>query len=190
MFHARCFRSRSCQPAVLNVCLNARYFCLGGFWTGLFLTASPCAWAAGEYGTAYSNQAIANYEASGLLLQTLSPIASITDTSGHMGDWAGQVTNLAGTTVGLYEVDPQDPSQTNLGSLTVLSPPGKNGLLPNTANLNPFVLSQTASNTFVFLLDPSQGQLAAGREYLLQNHSPSGFACRLTPYQDYHRPHS
>lgn len=111
-----------------------------------------------------------------------NPIANVLDPS--LLDPRGQVlgcggeplADYTGFTVGLYNIDPTDPTQSELGSLVSLTrtevPDIPNngiplGITPNGSNLNPFPLSNADQGTYSYLLDPSRGQLSVGQSYIL-----------------------
>ncbi|MBE9028859.1 DUF11 domain-containing protein [filamentous cyanobacterium LEGE 11480] len=95
--------------------------------------------------------------------------------------------DYTGFSVALYEVNPADPTGTELGNLVTLTTtevpdiqdngiPG--GLTPNRLNLNPFPLSnavpENERGVYNFLFDPSRGQIDAGSQYILVITPPSG----------------
>ena len=86
-----------------------------------------------------------------------------------------------GFTIGLYDPDPADPTGTEVKGPVTLTPtavpaaPGlPAGIGPNVGNANPFPLSDTDKGRFSLLLDPSRGQLDAGRTYILLLNPPPG----------------
>ena len=90
-----------------------------------------------------------------------------------------------GFTIGLYEPDPSDPTGTEVKGAVALTPtalpaaPGlPAGVPPNVTNANPFPLSNTDKGRFSLLLDPSRGQLDAGRTYILLLNPPPGSGYR------------
>lgn len=104
-------------------------------------------------------------------------------------DPLGKVTGCAGETlkdytgfnVGLYEIDPSDPTEANIKEPVELTqtefPDNSNneiprGLEPNTQNSNPFFLTNGNEGTYNFLLDPTRGQLDSGKAYILLIHPP------------------
>lgn len=104
-------------------------------------------------------------------------------------DPRGMVTGCDGTPlpsyqgfrIGLYDPDPADPTGTEAKGTTPLTPtalpaaPGlPAGVALNVQNSNPFPLSDTDKGRFSLLLDPSRGQLDAGRTYILMLTPPPG----------------
>ncbi len=102
----------------------------------------------------------------------------------------GQVTGCAGEllpdytgfSVGMYDPDPADPTETELGRLTALTltevPDNPNndiplGKAPNVNNVNPYFLSNGEEGTYSFLFDETRGQLNFGRAYLLVIQPPA-----------------
>jgi uncharacterized repeat protein (TIGR01451 family) len=93
--------------------------------------------------------------------------------------------DYTGFSVGLYELNPSDPTGTELGNLVSLTPtelpdvqnngvPG--GLAPNTTNQNPYALlnnqPQDLRGVYNFLFDPNKGQTQVGRSYILVVNPP------------------
>jgi uncharacterized repeat protein (TIGR01451 family) len=105
----------------------------------------------------------------------IDPLGRITGCAGEA------LTSYTGFSVGLYTVDPSDPTGTNLGGLVSLTqtefPDRKGndipaGLKPNTENSNPFYLSNGERGNYNFLLDPARGQVDPGRAYILVVNPP------------------
>lgn len=135
------------------------------------------------------NQATYTYQGSGddRLIYGQTPLtAYVLD---RLVDPLGRVTGCAGETlpdyqgfsVGLYEPDPTDPTGSEMKRLVNLTPtelpdiPGNGisrGISPNIANSNPFFLTNSNRGYYSFLLDPSKGQLDAGRSYLFVINPP------------------
>ncbi len=107
---------------------------------------------------------------------------TLVDPLGRIVGCAGEaLSDYTGFTVALYEVDAADPTGVNLGRLVSLAPtelpdrPGNGipeGQAPNTANSNPFSLTNGDRGTYNFLLDVQKGQLDAGRSYILVVNPP------------------
>ena len=102
-----------------------------------------------------------------------------------MGCDGGPLPSYSGFHIGLYEPDPADPAGAEVKgavALTATSLPAEAGMPagvpPNVLNSNPFALSDTDKGRFSLLLDPSRGQLDAGRVYILVLSPPPGSAYR------------
>ncbi len=100
----------------------------------------------------------------------IDPYGRITGCNGE------PLTQYNGFTVALYDVNPGDPTQSQLGQITSLTRtevpdlPGNDipeGLQPNGTNINPFYMSDGEGGRYNFLFDASKGQLASGRSYIL-----------------------
>jgi uncharacterized repeat protein (TIGR01451 family) len=102
----------------------------------------------------------------------------LTDPFGQILGCGGQeLPSYIGFSTALYDPDPADPTQTELGRIVDLTPsefpdiegngiPG--GLTPNTTNANPFFLRNGDRGKYNFLFDPNRGQtLPPGRVYIL-----------------------
>lgn len=117
-------------------------------------------------------------------IQGTTPPVGAEFTPRELVDPLGQITGCAGETlsdysgfsVGVYEVDPSDPTGSSLGQLVSLTPtevpdiPGNGillGLKPNIQNSNPFFLTGSDRGTYNFFLDVQRGQLDPGRAYIL-----------------------
>ena len=118
--------------------------------------------------------------------QILSLLPPITPTSGNpeLIDPRGKISGCAGEllpdyrgfSVGLYDLDADDPTQSEIGSLTPLTttelpdrpdndiPPG---IEPNIENSNPFFLTNEDEGLYSFLFDDAREQLDSGRNYIL-----------------------
>jgi uncharacterized repeat protein (TIGR01451 family) len=111
----------------------------------------------------------------------------LVDPLGRILGCGGQILpDYAGFLVSLHEINPGDPTQTDLGSLVPLTRtelpdisengvPG--GISPNRENKNPFLLSNAVTETergvYNFLLDPAKGQLNPGRTYIFVVNPPA-----------------
>lgn len=87
-----------------------------------------------------------------------------------------------GFRVGLFNIDPTDPTQSELGSPLNLTPTEvpdivgnsiPEGISPNTRNINPYPLTNEANGEYSFLLNRNEGQLEPGRAYILVTDPPS-----------------
>ncbi len=106
------------------------------------------------------------------------------DPLGQITGCAGEVlASYQGFSVGLYEVDPSDPTGASFRNPVPLTqtevPDNPNnaiplGLSPNTQNSNPFAFVNSDRGNYNFLLDLSRGQLDAGRAYILVINPPAG----------------
>lgn len=104
-------------------------------------------------------------------------VTKLVDPLGQVTGCAGeQIADYTGFSVGLYEVNPADPTGTEISSPVALTPTelpdisGNNlslGIRPNTENSNPFFLTNGNAGRYSFLFDPTKGQLAPGRTYIL-----------------------
>ena len=113
----------------------------------------------------------------GVSTQAGFSVTKLVDPLGQVTGCAGeQIPDYTGFNVGLYEVNPADPTGTEIRSPLALSPTelpdisGNSvplGLKPNIENSNPFFLTNGNQGRYNFLLDPSRGQLAVGRTYIL-----------------------
>lgn len=95
------------------------------------------------------------------------------DPRGRVRGSAGEVLpDYQGWTVGLYEPDPKDLTYAEVRQLTSLTRTGRGdpvsiGIEPNTANANPYPLSNGDQGAYSFLLNGARGQLDPGRVYVL-----------------------
>ncbi len=113
----------------------------------------------------------------GLSAKAESIVAKLVDPLGQVTGCAGeQLPDYTGFSVGLYEVNPADPTGTEISAPVDLTPTeipdiSSNdiplGLNPNPGNINPFILTNDNEGRYNFLFDPSKGQLAPGRTYIL-----------------------
>ncbi|MFN6499193.1 MAG: hypothetical protein RMX65_019640 [Nostoc sp. DedQUE01] len=105
-------------------------------------------------------------------------------------DPLGRILGCAGTllpdytgfSVGVYELNPSDPTGTELGSLAALTRtelpdiPNNNvpgGKSPNIENSNPYFITNNPAGVYNFLLDPNKGQTNPGRTYIFVVNPPS-----------------
>ncbi len=108
----------------------------------------------------------------------------LTDPFGQILGCGGQeLPSYVGFSTVLYDPNPSDPTQTELGRIVDLTPsefpdiegngiPG--GLTPNTTNANPFFLRNSDRGKYNFLFDPNRGQtLPPGRVYILVIRPPA-----------------
>jgi len=107
---------------------------------------------------------------------------SVISKSGQILACAGTVLpDYTGFSVGLYEVNINDPTGTELGKLVALTrtelpdtPNNKipQGATPNIENSNPYFLSNQPAGVYNFLLDASRGQTTSGQTYILVVNPP------------------
>ncbi len=102
-----------------------------------------------------------------------------------MGCDGAPLPSYSGFTIGLYQPDPADPTGAEVKGAVALTATALSveagvpaGVPPNTLNANPFALSDTDKGRFSLMLDPSRGQLDAGRVYILVLTPPPGSAYR------------
>jgi len=128
----------------------------------------------------YSNDS-SSQQFSGVSVQLSTQTKPLVDPLGRIVGCGGALLpDYTGFSVGIYENNPVDPTQTELGNLVSLTRtevpdiprngvPG--GIEPNGQNLNPFFLSNATQGDlrgrYNFLLDPNKGQLAPGRTYII-----------------------
>jgi len=87
--------------------------------------------------------------------------------------------NYTGFSLGLYDADDTDPTGNGVKSLVPLTATTpSDGADPNLQNQNPYALTNATHGLFSFLLDPSRGQIAPGKTYLLILQPPTGSAYR------------
>jgi len=111
-----------------------------------------------------------------------SQVSPLVDPLGKVTGCAGEtLPDYTGFSVGVYEIDPSDPTGTEVRqpvALTVTELPNNPdnnipaGITPNTQNSNPYFLTDGNQGTYSFLLDPDKGQLDAGRAYILLINPP------------------
>ncbi|MDZ8078649.1 MAG: hypothetical protein RMX35_06030 [Nostoc sp. DcaGUA01] len=111
-------------------------------------------------------------------------------TANPLIDPLGRILGCAGTllpdytgfSVGVYELNPSDPTGTELGSLAALTRtelpdiPNNNvpgGKSPNIENSNPYFITNNPAGVYNFLLDPNKGQTNPGRTYIFVVNPPS-----------------
>lgn len=107
---------------------------------------------------------------------------SLVDPLGRIVGCAGEMlSDYTDFSIALYESDATDPTGVNLGRLISLTPtevpdqPGNGiaeGRSPNTANSNPFSLTNGDRGVYNFMLDMRKGQLDEGRAYVLVINPP------------------
>jgi len=153
---------------------------------GLLLLAAPSARAqdAGQI----VNQTSYSYtdEKGQLTMGGMTVRSLLVDPRGTvMGCDGAPLPSYAGFRIGLYEPDPSDPTGTEIKGAVPLTPTALPsaadvplGVAPNVLNRNPFPLSDADRGRFSMLLDPSRGQLDAGRVYILVLSPPPGSAYR------------
>lgn len=110
--------------------------------------------------------------------------------SNSLIDPLGRILGCAGTTLpdytgfflGVYEVNSQDPTGTELGNLAPLTrtelpdipnngiPKGK---APNIENSNPYFITNNPAGVYNFLLDPNKGQTQPGKTYIFVVNPPT-----------------
>jgi uncharacterized repeat protein (TIGR01451 family) len=100
-----------------------------------------------------------------------------------LGCGGQELPSYIGFSTALYDPDPADQTQTELGRIVDLTPsefpdiegngiPG--GLTPNITNANPFFLRDSDRGKYNFLFDPNRGQtLPPGRVYILVIRPPA-----------------
>lgn len=110
-------------------------------------------------------------------------LSGLVDPLGQITGCAGEVLpDYTGYSVALYDVDPSDPTGTNIKNLTPLTQtelpdiPGNKypkGLAPNTQNSNPFSLTNGGNGNYNFLFDVNRSQLDIGKTYILLVRPPT-----------------
>lgn len=137
-------------------------------------------------GYSYSEPA-SNYNFSGSSGLLNAVPDRLVDPLGRILGCGGQLLpDYSGFSVSLHEINPGDPTQTDLGNLVPLTATelpdisGNNvsgGISPNRENKNPFFLSNAAPENergiYNFLLDPTKGQLSPGRTYIFVVNPPA-----------------
>ena len=100
----------------------------------------------------------------------IDPLGQITGCAGEL------LEDYQGFFVGLYDIDPNDPTESEPSELTPLTAtelpddPDNNipkGIEPNRQNTNPFFLTNSDEGKYSFLFDENTDQLDMGREYIL-----------------------
>ncbi|MBE9046445.1 DUF11 domain-containing protein [Pleurocapsales cyanobacterium LEGE 10410] len=116
--------------------------------------------------------------------QALSILPPITNDDSELIDPRGQISGCAGElltdylgfSVGLYDLNPNDPTQSEIGQLTPLTTtelpndPDNQipaGIEPNIQNSNPFFLTNSDEGKYSFLFDEETDQLDKGRNFIL-----------------------
>ncbi len=99
------------------------------------------------------------------------------DPRGQISGCAGEIlSDYQGFSVGLYDIDPNDSTESEVGGLTSLTttelPDDADnnipaGIEPNIENSNPFFLTNEDEGLYSFLFDEDAGQLDQGRNYVL-----------------------
>lgn len=99
------------------------------------------------------------------------------DPKGQISGCAGEIlADYQGFSVGLYDIDANDSTESEVSQLTELTTtelpdnPNNNvppGLEPNIENSNPFFLTNNDEGKYSFLFDENAGQLDRGRNYIL-----------------------
>ncbi|MEH2239707.1 hypothetical protein [Nostoc sp.] len=135
------------------------------------------------------NQATYTYTDSASNYQYQGSSSQINVTPNPLVDPLGRILGCAGTvlpdytgfSVGVYEVNPSDPTGTELGSLVSLTRtelpdiPNNNvpgGKSPNTENSNPYFITNNPAGVYNFLFDPNKGQTAPGKTYIFVVNPP------------------
>ncbi|MEH2136069.1 hypothetical protein [Nostoc sp.] len=123
-----------------------------------------------------------NYEYQGSSNQLNVNPKPLVDPLGRILGCAGAVLpDYTGFSVGIYELNPSDPTGTELGRLLALTRtelpdiPNNNvpgGKAPNTENSNPYFLTNNPAGFYNFLLDPNKGQTDPGRAYIFVVNPP------------------
>lgn len=107
---------------------------------------------------------------------------ALIDPLGRILGCGGEVLpDYTGFSIALYETNPNDPTETELGRLVNLTPTEfpdvqnngiSRGLAPNLLNTNPFFLSNAGQGSYNFLFDPDKGQIEPGSTYILVINAP------------------
>lgn len=117
-------------------------------------------------------------------VQTLNILPPIIEDDNVLIDPRGKISGCAGElladyqgfSVGLYDLDANDPTASEAGEITSLTAtelpddPNNNvplGIEPNIENSNPFFLTNSDAGKYSFLFDEEAGQLDKGRNYIL-----------------------
>lgn len=101
----------------------------------------------------------------------------LVDPNGQISGCGGEIlADYQGLSVGLYDVNGNDPTASTPSGLTPLTTtelpndPNNNipeGVEPNIENSNPFFLTNEDDGQYSFLFDEAEGQLNQGRSYIL-----------------------
>ena len=99
------------------------------------------------------------------------------DPRGQISGCAGEIlADYQGFSVALYDIDANDPTESEVSQLTELTTtelpdnPNNNvppGIEPNIENSNPFFLTNNDEGKYSFLFDEEEGQLDFGKSYIL-----------------------
>ncbi|BAY77286.1 hypothetical protein NIES25_37460 [Nostoc linckia NIES-25] len=124
-----------------------------------------------------------NYQYQGSSSQLNVTPSPLVDPLGRILGCAGTLLpDYTGFSVGVYELNPSDPTGTELGSLVALTHtelpdiPNNNvpgGKSPNIENSNPYFITNNPAGVYNFLLDPNKGQTDPGRNYIFVVNPPS-----------------
>ena len=133
--------------------------------------------AHGQAAGPVTNQASYTYQdPSGTIMGGLTGQTILVDPRGVVtGGDGSALPDYTGFTIGVYRPAAGDPTGTEVGPALTMTPTiPTSGAAPNTGNGNPFPLSNTDGGTFVFQLDPAQGQVTPGQTYILLVLPPAG----------------
>jgi len=169
----RCFVNRLHKPIIsLGISLL----------TTLFQSFMPVTAQTDNGQTSFTNQASYSYtdgtnkdKYQGISSQIVAIPQPLNDPLGRIIGCNGQVLpDYTGFSVGLYNPLPGDATQSELGSLVSLTQTqSSNGLKPNVNNSNPYSLTnQVPQGSYNFLLDANNGQIDAGKTYILVINPP------------------
>ncbi|MDZ8238852.1 MAG: hypothetical protein RMZ69_17175 [Nostoc sp. ChiQUE01a] len=124
-----------------------------------------------------------NYQYQGSSSQLNVTPSALLDPLGRILGCAGTLLpDYTGFSVGVYELNPSDPTGTELGSLAALTRtelpdiPNNNvpgGKSPNIENSNPYFITNNPAGVYNFLLDPNKGQTEPGKTYIFVVNPPS-----------------
>ncbi len=124
-----------------------------------------------------------NYQYQGSSSQLNVTPSPLLDPLGRILGCAGTLLpDYTGFSVGVYELNPSDPTGTELGSLAALTRtelpdiPNNNvpgGKSPNIENSNPYFITNNPAGVYNFLLDPNKGQTEPGKTYIFVVNPPS-----------------
>ena len=130
-----------------------------------------------SYSYTFGGETNSDTTINGVTAQADFSISKLVDPLGQVTGCAGErLPDYTGFSVGLYEVNPADPTGTEISAPVALTPTeipdisSNNiplGLNPNPGNINPFILTNDNEGRYNFLFDPSKGQLAPGKTYIL-----------------------
>jgi uncharacterized repeat protein (TIGR01451 family) len=132
----------------------------------------------------YTYGAAEHGAASGTRFTGISTVVDLTDPRGRVRDCYGEtLADYRGFSVGLFSPEPADPDGSEVREVVSLTGtewpdvPGNSvpgGVQPNTANVNPFPLTDADQGTYCFLLDSAREQLQQNRAYVLVVNPPPG----------------